>query len=503
MSGRWPVKMSFWLAMVLLYSWPALWNGGPFFFPDSTNYVRAADAAVVSMTGHRSQWSDRIIVDSSRDSRASTQSGGAVPEPYIRTTRTVLNGRSIYYGALLYIGLAAGKYGPVLIQAGVAVATIALFLFGAASRNGSSNRDRAIVVGLLAIGIVSPLPFFLSRLMPDAFTGLLAVALVAAMVFWDEYSSRARAFLFAVAAAAILFHTTHILLTIALAGGAILLNFKARLPWRRVSLIPAILVALAIFGQLLFSSAVTRMVGSPPISPPFMSMRLIADGPGEEYLRSHCHERRFVLCDYLDRMPQESDALLWSENPEEGVFSTVSDPVKRALGRQDTKFFLAVLTDQPVEVLGSMIRSTTKLSVNFDLDHFNYAPAHKEAASRNLPGPTFQWVQHAAAFRSTVPIKPTVLLTVAATLVSLGAISLIGFRSLRRNGLPPPVLTAALLLMLAVVANIVICGMFSTPHARYLMRIIWLLPLILASLMAAGFSFRRLPNAGPGEKTAP
>jgi len=74
------------------------------------------------------------------------------------------------------------------------------------------------------VGLLSPLPFFVSRLMPGAFTGPLILAFVSLILFGAHYGRLARTFLFMVAAAAITFHISHILL---------ILSVGARLPLPR------------------------------------------------------------------------------------------------------------------------------------------------------------------------------------------------------------------------------------------------------------------------------
>jgi len=476
-----------WLAFVLLYSWPALWNGGPFFFPDSSHYIRAADAAMVSLADTPSDWSDRLVVSHHPAPPAGEPASAAASPPEIRSTRTVLTGRSIYYGALLYAGLQLfGKYGPVFLQAGLAVTAIWLFLFGAAASQEPRRRARWIAGGLLAVGLLSPLPFFVSRLMPDAFTGLLAIAVVSLLLFRDRYGRAGRFFLLLLAAAAITFHTSHILVTVAIGAGALLLNLARKERWIRLVALPAGLILFAAIAQIAFSVAVTRTLGAPPISPPFMSARLIADGPGYRYLRAHCGDKPFALCDYLNRMPRGSDILLWSENPRDGVFSTVPDPVKRVLGSEDKRFYLAVLREQPLEVLGSIVRSTAAQAGAFDLDHFNYVADHRQGARQHLPPRVFAWVERSAAYRGTMPVTPTIALTIAATAISLLLLAAACLSPAWRREWRSPAAAAAILLILAVAANIAICGALSTPHARYLMRIIWLLPLAVAALGAAG-----------------
>lgn len=474
-------------------------TAAPFFFPDTSHYVRAADAAVVSLTGHRSIWSDRLLdapaapaAKASRPDAASPPGADLAPgaatatAPQIRPARTVLTGRSIYYGAFLYAGLEGfGRFGPVIFQSAIAVGTVALFLFGATASLAPGRRQRWIWGGLIAVGLLSPLPFFVSRLMPGAFTGPLILAFVSLILFSAHYGRLARAFLLMVAAAAITFHISHILLILSVGAGALLLNVGQRHGWALRLLLPTGLILLAVAAQMLFSAAVTRTLGAPPTAPPFLSARLIADGPGYRYLETHCKTPAFLLCAYRDRMPQPSDIMLWSEDPREGIFSTLGEDAKRQLGSQDVRFYLAVLREYPGEVVGSIIRSSGEQALAFDLDHFNYVAEHREGARSHLPPEIFAWVERSAAYRGTVPVAPTITVTIAVTLLSLILIAA-GFASPRgRAAWRSPGAAAALLILLALAANVVICGGMSTPHARYMMRIVWLLPLAVIAFASA------------------
>ncbi len=492
-------KIGVWAALVLFYAWPALLNGGPFIFPDTSHYIRAADAAVLSVTGHRSIWSDRLLKtaptgapgpsatgEPSSPSRDVVEGGRTEKQAgKVRPARTVLTGRSIYYGAFLYAGLEGlGRYGPVFLQSAIAVATVALFLWGATGTLTPRSRRRWFWFGMLG-GLVTPLPFFVSRLMPEAFTGPMILAFLALILFRSQYSRLERAFLLLVAAASITFHISHILLILSVGGGALLLNLGRRNGWGIRFLLPTGLILFAAAAQMLFSAGVTRALGAPPTAPPFLSARLIADGPGYRYLKKHCVQREFLLCDYRDRMPQPSDTMLWSDNSRDGIFSTLDEDEKRQLGREDIRFYLAVMREYPADVLGSILWSTGEQALAFKLDHFNYIPEHREGARAHLPPEAFAWVEQSGAYRGTIPIKPTLMVTTAMTIVSLFLLAAVSLSRRGRAVWRTPGASAALLILLAVIANVVICGGMSTPHGRYLMRIIWLLPLGVIAWAAA------------------
>lgn len=481
-------SIGLWTAFLLLYSWPALWNGGPFFFPDTSHYIRAADAAVVSLTDTRSVWSDRLVERPIPNATAPAARLPHAEHVEIRPTRSVLTGRSIYYGAFLYAGLQMfGRYGPVILQAAAAVCTVALFLLGASASIEPRRRRRWMWGGLLAVGLLTPLPFFVSRLMPEAFTGLMIISIIALLLFWKRYTVPARTFLLLIAAASITFHISHILLTVAIGGGALLLNIGRKEGWWLRLALPVGLIFVAGVAQTTFSLAVTQTLGAPPIVPPFLSARLIADGPGYRYLEDHCPTSEFALCTYFDRMPRPSDIMLWSEDPRDGIFSAVPDNAKRELGREDRRFYLAVLRERPLEVIDTIIRSSAQQAVEFDLDHFNYIEAHRDGARQHLPPEVFAWVERSGAYHGTVPVRATIDIMIVTTIASLLILAWALLSVAGRSAWRAPIFTAVLLILLAFAANIVICGAMSTPHARYLMRIIWLLPLAVAALGAAGF----------------
>jgi hypothetical protein len=495
------VKFMFWLACVLLYAWPALANGGGIFFPDTTNYIRAADAAVVSLTGHSSQWSDRLVAkpldkpsESNPAAKAPTASPSANPASAsasaLQPTRTVLNGRSIYYGALLYVGLEGfGRYGPVFIHSAIAVTALALILMAIPAVD-QRRRWLWIAGGLLALGALSPLPFFLTRLMPGAFTGIGVAALVSLLLFWDHHSRFSRVFLIALVAASATFHTTHLALTLVVACGAIILNLGRKEGWKLHLALPAMIIGTAAIAQMIFAAAVIMSIHTPPISPPFLSARVIADGPGRDYLKTHCTQPRFILCDYVGRMGDGSDTMLWSENTADGIFSAVPQPIQRKLAAQDTAFYFAVVKDRPMAVLQSSLTSAGEQFTHFDLDHFNYGPEFLGRAKSQLPAQTYDWVSKTAAFTGGVPIRMTIIATIAITIITLYLLGVTTISAIAKRARPSPIVCVCLLFLLVVVANGFICGAFSTPHARYQMRLIWLLPLGVIMLGISGFSLR-------------
>ena len=79
----------------IAFLWPAMLNGGPFWFPDSSTYIRAADAAAVTLTGHRSEWSDLLVPIETKAESGLTLAVQKTPgRPHWEPARPVLNGRA-------------------------------------------------------------------------------------------------------------------------------------------------------------------------------------------------------------------------------------------------------------------------------------------------------------------------------------------------------------------------------------------------------------------------
>lgn len=491
---RWWVLGAF-LFGTLLFSWPALVNGGPFFFPDTSAYLRGADAAIVEMNGHRSEWSDRLVAAAPTEGAevgdqadaGEEKSAGMAERSDLRPTRPVLLNRSVYFGAVLYTAMAlAGGIGAVLLIAGFT--TLSVIAIVLATPLGSRRRRlRLLLPTLAAIGLFTPLPFFISRLMPDSFSGLLVAGLASLILFWPHLNRWSRALLILMATAAVTFHATHVM--VAVVTGVLSLLVSDR---RRTTIIRGIALCGGLFlvaagAHLAFVIAVESKLGTTPIAPPFLSARLIDDGPGYRELRRSCPTERWALCPYLARMPQPSDTFLWSNDPQIGVFMAVPPDAQRAIGEQDRRFAVAVLASQPAAVMRSALGSTWRQVTAYELEHFNYHPSELAGYAATLPAAIYERLASTAAARGTMPVTPTLVLL---ALALLGSSVMLGWSVLRwfRGQLSPAdkqLLGFALVVTGAVLANSIICGALSTPHGRYQMRLIWLIPFAAALLFAS------------------
>lgn len=479
--------------------WPAMINGGPFWFPDTSNYVRAADAAVVHATGQRSEWSDRLaIVANDADGALSPGEASPIETSQLKPTRPVYSGRSIYYGFFLFLPMIVlGAWGAIFLQA-LIVTGVSFCLARILARElGLAASPKFAWAGGVLV-LATPLPFYTSMLMPDVYSGLLILALGLAIAFFDRLSRLEKWTLVLASALFATFHTTHLLIAVAIGAAALLISVVTRKQLRRVFVaIPVIAIGAA--SVVLFNLAVQMALNEKPFSPPFLSARITAAGPGTDYLKRNCTSgaEPFVLCRHRNRLPLESDSFLWSDEPRHGLFQMLEREEQLAIARQDRSFFLATLADDPLAFTQAAAIASLEQLVSFDLENFNYPDWRTEALFEKYPPSIARAIEETRATERTMPVMPSVWLSVASSLAALGVIAACAVRARRaKDGQHSNELWYFItLVLLAVLANAAICGALSGPHARYQMRLIWVLPLIASFALIS----RRQAAAAPAQ----
>lgn len=491
----------------LLLCWPAFVNGGAFFFPDTTAYLRAADMAVAELTGWQTEWSDKHHLFGGASSGPDAETGEVpAPDEAGSPGHPVLLGRSVYYGLAIFpFVMLAGSLGGAFLQAALAIFVLRLTFvgFGGERRNLASWQ----LIASAALAALSPLPYVVSILMPDVFAGFAVVCAVLAAVAWERFSRGERIVLVAVMVLSALSHSSHVLLLLLIFGLAVLL----RIGTRSIALAGTGVILLAslsgLAGDRLFSAAVTEKLGEPPIRPPFLTARLIDDGPGYAMLQTHCPAIDLEACEFIGRMPYDSDIFLWSLDPGKGVFSAGSLAVQRKLADQDFTFALAALKYDPISVIRLAMEASAKQLALTDLNIFNMPQATQSTERlgseilpfvivENLP-PTYQAeVRESRYFSGTMPVR--FMETTSDITLVLAAIFLVGViaASVRTGGgKGTRAAVAAGLFLFAVGANAAVTGSLSKPHDRYNVRITWVLPLAALALPANG---RRKSTEGKG-----
>jgi hypothetical protein len=287
------------------------------------------------------------------------------------------------------------------------------------------------------------------------------------------------------------FHSTHILIATGVAGAALLLRSSGKARFRPILIALPVIVA-GISGDLAFSQAVKSQIGQEPLSPPFLSARITAAGPGKTYLQQHCtgSPDDFELCSHQHRLSDFSDDFLWSTSAKNGLFQLVDGQSQIKIAKEDRKFFIAVLFSYPVEVTKSTASSFVKQLIAFDLDNFNYSEMMKRVSPDKMPAEEEAQFLSSRAFQGEMPVTFTIVASIVSAAASLVVLAFVWVRALQHaERMKLPLIRYTLLIFFGVLANAMICGAMSKPGARYQMRLIWLLPIAAG---AAALSSRKL-----------
>lgn len=415
-------------------------NRGPILFSDTSAYARVADAAAVTIGLGTSKWSDRLPLlktGSNSDSHAVT---ARVERP------TPIAGRSIYYGSVLWL---MGVWATALLQALLGAVAVLLTI-----RRLGSNWPFVMFPLTIAISSAS---IFAAFVMPDFIAALAILSLAMVLSAWNDMEIGEKSFWGALLCFGALAHSATLLIVAAVTLTTFIL-------WRRrLSFAPACAaIVVGIIGEIAFAGAVSHAISSPPLRPPFLSARLIDDGPGRAYLEEHCPNAGFALCEFYRELPDGSDPILWTQGGR-GFISMTPDRQRR-WSSEDFRFARTVLVDRPVDSSIAVLGAVGRQIVGFSVTDVTTPSVRAD----RIPADDFSRYQRTLVARDHFPsplwdaaFYPLFLITFVLLFLSRKALTMI-----------------AKLVMLGVVFDIIICGALSTPHDRYLMRVVWLLPLM-------------------------
>jgi len=353
---------------------------------------------------------------------------------------------------------------------------------------------------ILLTALASSLPWHVSQIMPDAFTG--ALVLLAWLAASRDVRAPGTALLWLATALLTLLHYTHLPLFLAAALTALLLERINAVPWKEIG---KRLVATASVGIAVVAAHVTvngmlfdRWTMS-PMGGWFLFARVHEDGLATDWIARHCgHDAPKPLCEIRTTLPRDSQALLWWKG------SPLFPHIQANVGSPDfwrwTDMMSAAaagsIREEPVRFAGNSIGAAGRQLVNYktlddqcpsectspNLKRFRPDAAPSLAASRQLMGQTNK------------PLIRTITGWIEAiALILLVPLFVIALR--RRDKVLQGFLAT---IAAALVANAAITGALSDVQPRYQSRVVWLavLALFVAAVRLSGRSRDRAGRSG-------
>jgi hypothetical protein len=322
--------------------------------------------------------------------------------------------------------------------------------------------------------------FFASFLMPDVFTGVTILSAAVLLVYGDKMTRVTLLTWVGFLAASLLFHSSHVLVASGLLAVCLVacILFRTSIStWGMVSV--AFCIAVAFAGDAAVIAASVKIFGVKPIRPPFLMARLIVDGPGEAYLRTHCPKSGFTACRFLDRLPStDAELFLWSSDPATGVFSASDAATRRALADEQFRFTSAVLRYDPLGVGAAAVRNTLIQSGMLLVTFFNLNDVDRDSLRQEVPPRDLQALKTTKSWTDTLPLIAISAVILIGLAVSCCYLAVVLFSRTSPSRADQSLRVFTVIVLFGVLLNAFVCGAMSDPFARYQTRVIWLVPLL-------------------------
>jgi hypothetical protein len=416
-------------AMLLGLLAPALWNGFPLIFPDTGGYL---DVPILGAP---------------------------------------VMGRSALYGLFLYAGAPLWFWPNVVLQSALIIWLIVLTI----RAHGLGGRPWFALGTVAMLTACTSLPFFSAQLMPDVLfpAAVLALYLLSfhnrRLAPWEHFSliasHMAAAGMCVAIIAALWLSTWFSPLTLA----------KPRMWFAAGG------VAAGIVLCLVSNLAITGNFALTPGGSSFLFGRLIKDGIVTRYLGEHCPDTSLRLCKFRASLPEHAgSSWLWDDG---SPFRELGG--WKNLAAEERAITWATLERYPFmhtsTAVGDAVTQFFTFQTDVDVHHDEYAPTVNmfRAHFPNLLAPFMRARQQAETF-DVAPLNYLHWPVAALSVPGLGLALLLR----RRLKIAPEATALCFVILLALVANAAICGVFSDPSDRYQSRLVLLAPLATALLIA-------------------
>ncbi len=491
-----PLRSAVYLfAAVVVSLWVVFANGGPTFYFDSGAFLERG-GQLVSMLGL-----DPPDVPDSAVILTQPEAALSAPGPEAVEGSRAMS-YSLLFGLFLVVGFVEGiTVLNALLSVGTLWLVCSVMLRDLPRRYGAA----AVTLGATVLASLGAQAFYVAFLMPDIFMPVLILLLALLLAYGSRMRLWELAVAFGLGAFAVSVHLSHLAvasMAVPIAIAVALSSFRSGSGfrrWRATVLIGLIAVA-GISEQAALRMAAKQTFDAEVIYRPFLTARLIQDGPGLSYLEDQCPDAAEPSCALLDALSASDDPdrlsatnISFSSDPETGSYRLLPVAQQIAVAQDQFDFFFRVIADRPVESLLALSRNAARQLVLVDVDMTLQTDAIVAVMS-DLPGLAYARFDHGrltASLNWLDPVRPAqwALYLVSAAFV----VWLIVTRRV-----PGAVAMFLSMVLLGILGNAIVTGGLSQPALRYGARVVWLLPAIAAVGGAAWLSGRSSPSGSGG-----
>jgi hypothetical protein len=336
-----------------------------------------------------------------------------------------------------------------------------------------ATRPRMSLWVLLLIGLVltlaTGLPWYAAQIEPDCFVAVAPIAIY--LLAFHKLGAVRNTLLVLCAALAAACHSSHLGLAAGLVLALMLLK-AASFVWRGLPrprvLLPAASVAAALVLVIGCNYVFTKQIFVSRSGATFLAARMMQDGLIKPVLDADCPAHAYKLCPYKNDLPTRADAYLWEE-PISPFFRIGGFP---KMGAESARLAHESLARYPFTNAFWAVLDTGAQFAAFSTGDgivpqgWVLTPEFRRTIPKQMDG-----YSHAYQQRGDLWFLPLNLLHVPVALASVWLLWWLFRRAMREGNWREATLPAFILL--ALLGNAFICGVFSGPHFRYQSRMMW------------------------------
>ena len=458
-------------------------NGRPLFYFDTVGYISQGHTGLRQL-GIKGESPLSARMEKIRAQKAADAITEGVPDTTeIEAENTVDGSRSTVY-ALTSALLARFHALEGLMLLNIAAVLIAVWLpmRVAARRWGLPVPVSEAVALPVIVACLGSLPFFVAYLMPDTFAPVLILVFGTLTVFGRGMRPWEVILAILVGCFAIVSHLSHLAIGLVMIPAAALISLiLSRQRWWLPVAYVAMIVGAGFTEQSLLRTAAKAVSNSEVVIKPYITARLIQDGPGMTYLEEYCPNEAIPTCKLYTALKWSDDPyrltathIVFETSPQYGSFRLLEPEDQKAVADDQIPFFFEVLKDQPVATFMAFLKNMLIQSgwIGVDLTLPTDKIIEQNADVTGLALSTFDhgrltvdrgWYEPLTKWHGT--------LYIASLLIVAGLILL-------PRRVPGEVKALAIMVLLGILANALVCGGISQPSTRYGARVVWLLPLM-------------------------
>jgi len=465
-------------ALALLSVW--IVNGRPLFYYDTAAYVKQGQAALAQLG----------LIHLPEAAAGDGTGGATVAKATVDGSRSPVF--SVLAGGFAAMGAIGGLLVPdllaLLLMVGLAVRVIRRTWMRGAS--GLRLGGLALIVASLG-----SLPFYVAYLMPDLLTPVLILAVAALAIFGSRMGPWELVLGYLLASFATVVHLSHLPIAIlAVGAGVVLAWFIGRRGWWKGPAVLVLVLLTAFAQQAAFRAVAAKAAHAEVTILPFLTARLIQDGPGQTWLAARCPDAGVATCLLWAELQKSDDPyrltashIVFEKGERLGSFQHLSEADRAAVSRDQIAFAKSVVRAYPFAVAGAFLHNVglqfTRVSVVMTLPSDTVVGANT-SVTEAMGGPL-------AIGRLGWPAPWADPLTRAQSALYAAALGFVLALVVLPGALPREMRLFVLMILAGILANAAVCGGISQPSDRYGSRVIWLLP--FTAVLAGGVASRRDP----------